>query len=312
MVRYCLKKLLRAVLSLFLIVTVVFCLMRLMPIETYFRDFDSATELQIYNRLEELGLNDPLPVQLMKYYSGLLRGDLGNSTIYREGYPVEDILKERMPVSLRFGLMALCISLPMGVGLGVLMALKKDRWPDKLGAAYIIFVQAVPAAVYFIVIQLYGTDMLGWSVLYRPDDPVSMILPVISMSLPPAAGFAMWTRRFMIDEMNKVYVLQAKAKGMSGGEIAWKHILPNAMVPMAQQLPGTILMTLSGSVYIESLYSIPGMGGLLIETIRMQDNTMVQSLVLVYSAIGIAGMFLGDICLSLADPRIRLERRSGA
>jgi len=309
MVRYCIRKLVWLIFSLLIIVTSVFCLLRQMPIETYFKDFDSATPLQIETRLEELGLNDPLPVQLKNYFLRLLQGDLGTSDIYREGYPVAQILRAKMFTSMKFGMAALFISLPMGILLGVLMAAKKGKWPDRLGTAYIIFVQAVPAAIYFILIQLCGTDLFGWSLLYRPGELTSAILPVLSMSLPPAAGFAMWMRRFMLDEMNRDYVMQARAKGMSEGQIALKHILRNALVPMSQQLPGTVLLTLSGSIYIESLYSIPGMGGLLIEVIQVQDNTMVQGIVLVYACIGMLGMFLGDVCMAAFDPRINLEQK---
>ena len=304
-IAYIARRLLRMLLCLMLVTVIVFCLMRLLPIETYFKDFDRATELQIHNRLEELGLNAPLPVQFWRYISELLHGSLGRSDIYREGYPVAKILAEKIPVSAHFGLLALCLSLPFGILLGVFMARRKGGLIDKLGTAYIVFVQAVPAAVYFIFLQLCGSDYLGLSILYRPSVPSSQILPIVSMSIPPAAGFAMWTRRFMLDETNKDYVLQARAKGLSSRSIAVRHILRNALVPLSQQLPGTILMTLSGSIYIESLYSIPGMGGLLIEVIRMQDNTMVQSIVLFYAFIGIVGMFLGDICLALSDPRIR-------
>ena len=116
----------------------------------------------------------------------------------------------------------------------------------------------------------------------------------------------------MVDELNKDYVRLAKAKGLKSKAIMVRHVFRNAFVPMAQYLPSTLLYTISGSIYIESLYSIPGMGGLLVDVIQRQDNTVVQVLVLIYSSIGIIGLFLGDILMALFDPRINLQKKGGA
>lgn len=115
----------------------------------------------------------------------------------------------------------------------------------------------------------------------------------------------------MVDELNKDYVKLARAKGLKNRTIMVQHVLRNAFVPMAQYLPSAILFTIAGSIYIESLYSIPGMGGLLVDVIKRQDNTMVQALVLIYSSIGILGLFLGDLLMALLDPRIKLAKRGG-
>ncbi len=148
--------------------------------------------------------------------------------------------------------------------------------------------------------------------LFSRQNPLSWILPAISMSLGGIAGYAMWMRRYMVDELNKDYIRLARAKGMSGAAIMVKHVMRNAFVPMAQYLPASILFTISGSIYIESLYSIPGMGGLLVDAIGRQDNTLVQALVLIFSTLGIVGLFLGDIAMAIFDPRIKLARRGGA
>ncbi len=116
----------------------------------------------------------------------------------------------------------------------------------------------------------------------------------------------------MVDELNKDYVKLARAKGLKSREIMVSHVFRNAFVPMAQYLPSAILFTISGSIYIESLYSIPGMGGLLVEAIGRQDNVLVQALVIIYASIGIIGLFLGDILMATFDPRIKLERKGGA
>ncbi|MEA4960541.1 MAG: ABC transporter permease [Lutispora sp.] len=232
--------------------------------------------------------------------------------IYRPKVSIAEILKAKVPYSLYFGLTAVAISLVAGISLGIIMARSKAKIWDKLGTGYIVFVNAVPAAVYYLFLQLYVTDILKLPILFKPDQPVSWILPAISMSLGGTASYAMWMRRYMVDELNKDYVKLARAKGLRNKTIMVRHVFRNAFVPMAQYLPSTLLYTISGSIYIESLYSIPGMGGLLVDVIQRQDNTVVQALVLIYSSIGIIGLFLGDILMAIFDPRINLEKKGGA
>jgi oligopeptide transport system permease protein len=181
----------------------------------------------------------------------------------------------------------------------------------------VVFINAVPAAVYLLFIQLYVTGLKYrgrpiFPMLFDRYNPRSWILPLISMSLGSIAGYAMWMRRYMVDQLNQDYIRLARAKGMSDKQIMVKHVMRNAFVPMAQYLPTSVLLTISGSIYIESLYSIPGMGGLLVDVIQRQDNPLVQALVLIYSSLGIWGLFLGDVLMAIFDPRIRLERREGA
>lgn len=131
------------------------------------------------------------------------------------------------------------------------------------------------------------------------------------MSLGNIAYYGMWLRRYMVDESNKDYVSLAKAKGASGGRIMFRHIFRNAFVPMVQYLPSSFLNTVIGSIYVESLYSIPGMGGLLVTVIKDNDNNMVQAIVLLYAMVGVIGLLLGDIMMTVLDPRISLGRKEG-
>ncbi|NLY86088.1 MAG: ABC transporter permease [Tissierellia bacterium] len=309
MLKYSIKRLFQSLLTLFIIVTVVFLLMRLLPEEGYFGDaYEKLDEAQREAILTSMGLRDPIHIQLINFYKNLLKGDLGESITFRPRVPVMEIIKDKVPYSLYFGLASIAISLIVGISLGIAMARNKSKFWDKLGTGYIVFVRAVPAAVYFLFIQIYITDIFKLPMLFKIDDPKTWILPTISMSLGGIASYAMWIRRYMVDELNKDYVKLARAKGLDSKKIMVRHVFRNAFVPMAQYLPATILFTISGSIYIESLYSIPGMGGLLVEVIKRQDNTLVQALVLIYSSIGIVGLFLGDILMALFDPRIKLER----
>lgn len=188
------------------------------------------------------------------------------------------------------------------------MAQFKGRWLDRLGTGYIVIIVAVPAMVYFLMIQMYISDWLNLPMLFDEYNPRSYILPLISMALGPIASYAMWMRRYMVDELNKDYIKLARAKGVTERKIMFQHVLRNAFIPMAQYLPATILFTITGSIYIESLYSIPGMGGLLVDAIQRQDNNVVQGLVLVFSSLGIIGLILGDLLMALVDPRIKLGK----
>jgi len=297
----------------FIVITAVFLLMRLLPLEGYFGDdYDRLDDFQRQAILRSLGLLDPWYVQLRNFYSGLLQGDLGTSIIYRPKVPVTRIVVPRIPVSARFGLAAVGMGLVIGLTLGVLAAREKGKIFDGVVQGYIVFVRAVPAVVYLLFIQLYATQFFDLPILYRAANPRSWVLPAVSLSLGGIASYAMWIRRFMVDELNKDYIKLARAKGMSNTSVMFKHVLRNAFVPMAQYLPTTLLLTIAGSLYIESLYSIPGMGGLLIDAIAVQDNPLVQALVLIFSSLGVFGLFAGDVLMALIDPRIKLEGRGGA
>ncbi|OQB25534.1 MAG: Oligopeptide transport system permease protein OppB [Firmicutes bacterium ADurb.Bin182] len=311
MLKYISKRLLRSFLTLFIIMSITFILMRQMPIEGYFQNYDKLSEAQIQNGIRMLGLDKPMPVQLFNFYKNLLKGDLGMSLRYRNNVPVTEILAPKIPVSVRLGVMAILLALILGLPLGTLMARYKGKLPDHLGTAFIVFIQAVPAAVYYLFLQLYGTELLGLGLLFDPDKWTAWILPVFSMSLGNIAYYAMWLRRFMVDQSTKDYVQLAKIKGVSGSKLMFRHIFRNAFVPMVQYLPATFLNTVIGSIYIESLYSIPGMGGLLVDVIKKQDNTMVQGIVLLFATVGVIGLVLGDLLMVVLDPRISFGAKRG-
>ena len=312
MASYLTKRILRSFITLFIVCTIVFCLLRLMPIEGYFNNFDKLTESQVQRQLEMKGLKDPLPVQLGHFYKDLIHGDLGKSNRYRPGVEITKILADKIPVSMWLGAISLVISLLLGIPLGRVMARYKGRIPDHLGTIFIVLINAVPAVVYYLFIQMYGTSILGIPILFTQGKWITYILPVFSLALGNISYYAMWLRRYMIDESNKDYVKLAVAKGMKSRDVMNKQIFRNAFVPLIQYIPTSFLLTLVGSIYIESLYSIPGMGGLLVKSIQGQDNTIVQALVLIYSALSIAGLIIGDIMMTMIDPRISFSKKGGA
>lgn len=319
MVKYLLKRLLRSVLTLVIILTIVFVFVRLLPIDGYFPNFDKMTEVQKQNGLHQMGLDQPMIVQLFKFFRDLiLHGDLGTSRVYRDNVSVAEILAPKIPISLKLGSLSLIVSLLIGLPMGVIMARHKGKLPDHLGTGFIVLIQAVPAAVYYLFIQLYGTELLGISLIWKNigahksiDNWVNWILPVLSMSLGNIAYYAMWLRRYMVDESKKDYIMLARIKGADENRVMFRHIFRNAFVPMAQYIPTSFLNTVIGSIYIESLYSIPGMGGLLVDVIKKQDNSMVQGIVLLFACVGVIGLLLGDLMMVLLDPRISLVKKGG-
>ncbi|MBQ9165621.1 MAG: ABC transporter permease [Oscillospiraceae bacterium] len=320
MAKYITKRVLRSLITMFIIIMVLFALLRLMPIEGYFENYDKMTEVQIQAKLTTLGLNDPLPVQLVNFYKQLFRGDLGTSNVYRVGVSINEIVAEKMPVSLRLGMMALCISLSLGLPLGILMARStrtRFKIGDKLGTVFIVIIQAMPSAVYHILIQFIGSQSsfgksIGLKMLFEQGEMMTYVLPLISLSIGNIAYYAMWLRRYMVDESNKDYIRLARAKGVPNAKISRSHVFRNAFVPLVQYIPNSILFTLMGSLYVESLYSVPGMGGLLVTAIKRQDNTLVQALVLIYAVISILGLLFGDILMGIVDPRISFAKKEGS
>lgn len=283
-----------------------------MPEEGYFGDdYEKLDENQKEAILENLGLKDPIYIQLLNFYKQLISGDLGKSIKYRPGIPVYEILRLKIPYSVKFGLSAMGISLIIGIPMGILMVAYKESIIERLGMVYILLVNSIPAAIYFIILQIYITRVLKLPILFSEENPMSWILPAFSMSLGGIGSYAMWMRRYLMDEVNKDYAQLARAKGLTRRGIMVNHLLRNAFVPMSQYLPSGILFTIAGSIYIESLYSIPGMGGLLVEAIQGQDNPLVQILVIIYSSIGIFGLLLGDILMATLDPRIKLDSMAG-
>lgn len=313
MLKYIAKRIGAALISMLIVITVVFLLMRLMPVEGYFGGrADSMTEENKMKILENMGLLDPWYEQLGNFYKDLSQLEFGRSVTIQPKTPVVKMLAKKLPYSVYFGLGSIALSLVAGCSLGVLMARKKNGLWDKIGTAYIVFINAVPPIVYYLMIQISVTANTPLPMLFNLRKPISWILPLICMALGPTANYAMWIRRYMVDELNRDYIKLARAKGLPNSKIMTRHVVRNAFIPLAQTLPTTILFTISGSIYVEAIFSIPGMGGLLINSIQKQDNPVVQAIVLLYAVMGVCGLLLGDIAMVICDPRISLEKKGGS
>ncbi len=316
MAKYTARRLIQGLITVFIIATLVFLLMRLLPTDYYFTEDQlmKFTDQQKEEALKAAGLLDPISTQLLNFYSDLLRLDFGESRRIQTGVPVVEVIGSKLAISMKLGVIALCISLVLGVILGILQTLFKDRFVDHLGTAYTVFVNAVPSLVSYSLILVFGANVLGLPSTYsaRNNTALSCVLPVACLSLSSIAGYALWTRRYMVDELNKDYIKLARIKGQSSGQIMTKQVLRNAFVPLAQYLPASFLLTISGSLLAERFFSVPGMGPLLTDAIQRYDLNVVQTLVIFYAALGILGVFLGDVLMMIIDPRIKLAGKGDA
>ena len=315
MLKYTLGRIGRACITIFLVLSIVFLLMRLMPVETFFEGrSDTMSDTVKENILRQLGLLDPWYIELPRFWTKLLlHGDMGESIVMRVGVPVGKVIWPKAKVSFEFGIISLGLQLLVGMPLGVMMARKKGGIVDKVGNLYVLLINALPQAVYFLLIQIYLSTWLNLPMIVdRQGSLPSRILPIICLSLGGIASNAMWMRRYMVDQLNMDYIRLARAKGMTSTQVAFRHIFRNALVPMVQSLPASLLFTISGSLYVESLFSINGMGGLLVTSIQRQDNPLVQAMVLLYSVISVLGLLLGDLAMMLVDPRISFTKKGGS
>lgn len=314
MLKYTIKRLVESLITVLIIVTIVFLLLRMLPTDYYFTEEQlmKFTEEQKQEQLLAAGLLDPIPEQLMDFYNNVIHLDFGESRRVQNGVAVTKVIGDKFAISMQLGLIAIAISVVIGVPLGILQTSFKDRVPDHIVTVYTIFVNAVPSLVTYSLILIFGSRVLGLPSMYSTRNPgPSSILPIVCLSLGSIAWYALWVRRYMIDELNKDYIKLARVKGLSSRSIMVKHVLRNAFVPIAQYLPQSMLLTIGGSLLVERFFSVPGMGPLLTDSIQRYDTNVVQTLVMLYASLSILGVFLGDVLMMIIDPRITLANKGG-
>ena len=259
-------------------------------------------------RLKSGGEN-PFEGSMKEGYTLRVCFNLGKSIRLEKGQYVTDVIGQKMSVSMEIGLISLAISLVLGVVLGVLQARYKGGVFDQIGTGYTVIVNAVPRLVIYTVIMIAGSSLFGLPMRYdatAPNPDLTKVLPIFCLSMGSTAGYMLWTRRYMVDELNKDYIRLAKLKGLSTRKVMFRHVLKNAFVPLAQYLPASILLTVGGSLLVETFFSVPGMGPELTKAISRYDLNLVQGIVMLYATMGIMGVFLGDLLMTLIDPRIKL------
>ena len=211
----------------------------------------------------------------------------------------------KMGYSFVIGIISVIMAYVLAIPLGTMLALKKDKFVDKLGTLYIVFIIAVPSLAYIFIFKALG-GMMGLPTVFRLQNPTWLmyILPIISLALPSVAGLMKWLRRYMIDQMNSDYVKFARSGGLSEGEIFRKHILKNAIIPIAHGIPGALLGSIVGAIITERVYVVPGAGNLLTEAINQYNNSVIVGMTLFYALLTVVSIIMGDILISMMDPRI--------
>ena len=213
--------------------------------------------------------------------------------------------KSQMGYSFMIGIISVVLAYLLAVPMGITMALKKDKLVDKLGTFYIVFITAVPSLAYIYMFRAAG----GWFNLpttFNLENPTTVmyILPIVSLALPSVANLMKWLRRYMIDQMNADYVKFARSGGLSEGEIFRKHILKNAIIPIAHGVPASILGAMTGAIITERVYLVPGVGNVLTKAINEYDNGVIVGVALFYALLTVTSLILGDVVMSVLDPRI--------
>lgn len=304
MLRYTLKRLLYMVISLFIIVTITFFLMKLMPGSPFNDEKLSEQQKTILN--EKYGLNDPLPVQYGNYMKNVVKGDFGNSFQY-DNQPVWDLIKPRLVPSFQMGLFAMVIGVILGVILGVIAATRQNTWVDYFATFISVIAISVPSFVLAVLLQYVFAVRLQWFPVAGWEGLSTAILPSLALSAVVLATVARYIRAEMIEVLSSDYILLARAKGNSTARVLFGHALRNALIPVVTILVPMLASILTGTLTIENIFGVPGLGDQFVRSITTNDFSVIMAITLLFSTLFIASIFIVDVLYGLIDPRIRLQ-----
>lgn len=251
-----------------------------------------------------------------RYASGsLVNGTAVSQSRFTDDYTITTTNKNglsKMGYSFTCGICAVTLAYLLAVPMGTLMALRKDKLLDKIGTVYIMFITAVPSLAYIFLFRAIGSSLFGLPTTFDMENPnwLMYVLPVISLALPSVANLMKWLRRYMIDQMNSDYVKFARSGGLSEGEIFRKHILKNAIIPIVHGIPSSVLGALTGAIITERVYVVPGAGNMLTQAINAYDNGVIVGMVLFYAVLTVTSVIVGDILMSVVDPRISFTEKA--
>ncbi len=305
MVKYILKRFLASLVTIWVVITLTFFLMRVMPGGPF--DGEKKVPEQIKANLEEkFGMNKPLMVQYGMYLKNLLKGDLGPAMKY-EGRTVNWVIDYSFPTSAKLGAVSVIVSLVIGVYMGVVSALNQGKWPDSVCMILATLGVTVPSFVLATLLILLFAVKLQWLPVIGFDGPKNYIMPVIALSGYSMAFIARLTRSRLIEVIRQDYIRTAKAKGLSRNTVIYKHALRNSLIPIVTYLGPLIAGILTGSFVVERLFGIPGLGGEFVNSINNRDYTTLLGVTVFYSTLLIVCNFVVDVLYVIIDPRIKLD-----
>jgi len=302
MLNYIIRRFVIASVAIFVLATVTFFLMRLVPGDP-FAGPRVAPEIRVALRIY-YGLDKPLLEQYVIYMVNLLRGDLGLSLAMR-GHTVTDIIATAFPVSLDLGIRAMILSIVFGIGFGVVAALKRGTAFDYLTVVLVLIGISVPSFVLAGLLQYYLGVYLHILPIARYESFSHTIMPSIALSLGTMATIARYMRSSMLEVVHADYIKTAVAKGLKPHQVVLRHQIRNALLPVLTILGPAVASVLTGSFVVETVFAIPGLGRYFVTAMQNLDYTLVMGLTIFFGAFLIGMNFLVDLAYGLIDPRIR-------
>ena len=314
MFKYILKRLGYMAVTLFLVLTVNFLLLQLLPGSPF--DGEKKTEAQIAILEEKYGMNDPIPVQYARYMKGVFQGDFGTS-FKLQNQEVTDLVLTRIPYTIKPGALALVIGIIIGITLGAIAAMKRNSWADHMITIISVLGVSIPSFVLAAFLQYFICTKLGWlPVIYQPADEMrgvtmwdefkSLILPAISLSVPVIASLMRYMRSELIEVLNTDYILLARAKGLTKAQVIVHHALRNALIPVITVVGPMVVSIMTGSLVVEKFFGVPGLSNLLLNSVTMKDQFLTLGIAFFYAFLYVIVILIIDLLYGVIDPRIRL------
>jgi oligopeptide transport system permease protein len=259
---------------------------------------------------DKYGLNDPMPVQFVRYVKNMLTGDFGLSYYIAKDTPITTLLSTRIPVTFRIGGQSVLVGAFIGLFLGIIAALKHNTIWDTLTTVISVLGVSIPSYVFALGLSyLMGFKLKLFPMLYKDELPfLSSVLPTIALCLFTMASIARFTRTELIEVLNSDYMLFVESKGIGGSRMIVKHALRNALIPVITILGPTIVNLMTGSMVIEKIFSIPGVGQLLVSGIQSNDYNVISAMSFIFSLLYVLIMLVVDLLYGVIDPRIRLAK----
>lgn len=302
---YIIKRFFVSLLTLFIIMTITFFLMHLIPGGPF--TGDKVLPANILHNLEvKFGLNEPVGVQYVAYMKNALHGDLGVS-VQQRGVAITQLIGEKFPVSARLGLVAVAFAVIVGTILGIIAAFKNGKAADHTVMVIATLGTSIPSFVVATISMIAFGVSLKVLPTYGLTSPSSYILPAFALSLFPLSFISRLMRSSMIEVISQEYIKTARAKGLPEGKVIFKHALKNAILPVVTYLGPLMASVLTGSFVIEKVFTIPGLGAFFVQSIDNRDYSMILGTTIFFGAFLIGMNFLVDILYTLVDPRIKMK-----
>lgn len=300
---YILKRILQSIITIFLIVVIVFFLVRLTGDPVAMMVSPNAEEADVQILKKKLGLDRPILVQLGIFLRSAVRGDFGESFKWQE--PALNLVLSRFPATLELAISAILIATLFGLGIGMVSALKQDSVYDRVGKVFSLLGQATPSFWLGVMLMLFFGVKLGWLPVSGRGSLAHLILPASTISLISLASIARLTRSSMIDALKSEYVVMARIKGVPNHFVVLIHALKNASIPILTLMSMQFSYLIAGTVVVETIFSWPGTGRLAIQALLARDFPVIQAFVLFSAFIYITINLVVDLLYAWIDPRIR-------